>query len=354
VMNRIRSRPVSHKETNGGRRDVGRRAWTWARLLGGALVLAVLVWRLGTGPFLDGVRGLGPGTLLAATAIGAVTTVCSAWRWRVVAAALGVGLPLSAAIAAYYRSQFLNSALPGGVLGDVHRGLRHGADAGDLGRGVRAVVWERITGQVVQLVLALAVLLALPSPLHAPRPLLAAAVAVAVIAVLAAGRVLIRHGPARLARSLRTAAGEVREVLLQPATGPAVVLASLVVCACLLGMFLVAARVAGVDGAPVRLLPLALIVLLAAALPLNIGGWGPREGVAAWVFAADGWGAGRGAAAATAFGVMTLMATLPGAVVLVVEWLRPRPTGPRPEQGASVEAHGVVHSGAQGNGVPHG
>ena len=127
-----------------------RRAWAEARLLGGVLILAVVVWRLGLGPFLDGLRGLGPGTLLAAVAIGALTTVCSAWRWRVVAAALGLGLPLPGAAAACYRSQFLNCTLPGGVVGDVHRGLQHGIDVGDLGRGLRAVVWERVAGQVVQ------------------------------------------------------------------------------------------------------------------------------------------------------------------------------------------------------------
>ena len=38
-------------------------------------------------------------------------------------AGCGVGLPLPSATAAYYRSQFLNTALPGGVLGDVHRGV---------------------------------------------------------------------------------------------------------------------------------------------------------------------------------------------------------------------------------------
>ena len=43
-----------------------RRAWTAARLPGGALIIAALVWRLGVGPFLDGLRGLAPRTLLAA------------------------------------------------------------------------------------------------------------------------------------------------------------------------------------------------------------------------------------------------------------------------------------------------
>jgi len=30
--------------------------WTWGRILGPAVVLAVLVWRLGAGPFIDGLR----------------------------------------------------------------------------------------------------------------------------------------------------------------------------------------------------------------------------------------------------------------------------------------------------------
>ena len=30
--------------------------WAWIRAVGGAGVLAVLVWQVGTGPFLDGVR----------------------------------------------------------------------------------------------------------------------------------------------------------------------------------------------------------------------------------------------------------------------------------------------------------
>jgi hypothetical protein len=57
-------------------------------------------------------------------------------------------------------------------------------------------------------------------------------------------------------------------------------------------------------------------------VPLNVGGWGPREGMAAWAFAAAGLGAEQGVAAATAYGVMGLVATLPGAAVLGVDALR--------------------------------
>ena len=84
-----------------------------------------------------------------------------------------------------------------------------------------------------------------------------------------------------------------------------------------LAVFLVAARTAGVPASPARLLPLALLVLLAMAVPANVAGWGPREGVAAWVFAAAGLGASAGLATAVAYGVLVLVASLPGVAVLV-------------------------------------
>ena len=49
------------------------------------------------------------------------------------------------------------------------------------------------------------------------------------------------------------------------------------------------------------------------AVPMNIAGWGPREGVAAWAFAAAGLSATQGVATAVVYGVMVLVASLPGA-----------------------------------------
>ena len=159
----------------------------WVHLAVAAATLAVLVWRLGAGPFLDGLRTVDGWALAAASGLAVLTTVCCAWRWRVVARGLGVDLPLGTAVASYYRSLFLNVTLPGGVVGDVHRGFSHGRDTSDVGRGLRAVAWERSAGQVVQVVLTVAVLLVLPSPVHAVMPLAALAlVAVAASATQAA------------------------------------------------------------------------------------------------------------------------------------------------------------------------
>ena len=298
-----------------------RAAWWWARLAATAAVLGVLVWRVGTGPFLDGMRTVDGGALAAAAGLAVLTTVCCAWRWRIVARGLGVDLPLSAAVAAYYRSIFLNVTLPGGVVGDVHRGISHGRDTSDIGRGLRAVVWERSAGQVVQVVLTVAVLLVVPSPVRGAMPLVTLALVATVAGVALVARVRPAVGGSRWAR-LRGAAGrDLRTVLLARRAWPAIALASALVVAGHAVTFLVAARTVGVSAPLSQMLPLALLVMLAAALP-NVGGWGPREGVTAWAFAAAGLGASTGVATAVAYGVMVFVASLPGAAVLVAAWVR--------------------------------
>jgi hypothetical protein len=67
------------------------------------------------------------------------------------------------------------------------------------------------------------------------------------------------------------------------------------------------------------MLPIVLLVMAAMVLP-SVAGLGPREGVAAWAFGAAGLGAQRGVATAVVYGIMVLVASLPGAAVLVVAW----------------------------------
>jgi len=240
----------------------------------------------------------------AAGTLAVLTTVCCAWRWRVVARGLGVELSLGTAVAAYYRSLFLNVTLPGGVVGDIHRGISHG--------GLRAVAWERSAGQVVQVVLTVAVLLVVPSPVRGAMPFVALALLVATAGGVLTARARPAIGRSRWARLRRGAARD----LLAVRAWPAVALASALVVAGHAVTFVIAAHAAGATAPPAHLLALALLVLLAGVLP-NVGGWGPREGVTAWAFAAAGLGASLGVATAVVYGVMVFVAALPGAAVLM-------------------------------------
>jgi hypothetical protein len=218
-----------------------RRLISSARALVGVGVLALLVVRMGVAPFVDAIGALRGPAVVWGLAISALTTIFCVWRWREVARGLGIPVPMRAAVGAYYQSQFLDATLPGGVLGDLHRGVSHGRHVGAVGRGLRAVVWERSLGQVVQLSLT------------------------------------------------------------------------------------------------VLLVPL-LLVIVASGLPANVAGWGPREGAAAWAFGAAGLGAAHGVTTAVVYGVMGLVATLPGAIVLVAG--RPLHAASR-RRGASASAGAI-------------
>jgi glycosyltransferase 2 family protein len=166
-----------------------------------------------------------------------------------------------------------------------------------------------------------AVLLVAPSPVRAAMPLVALALLAAAAGVVLAARLRPGAARSRLARLRRAAACDVRDGLLARGAWPAIALASALVVAGHAITFLVAAQAAGVTAPLSRMLPLALLVMLGAALP-NVGGWGPREGVTAWAFAAAGLGASRGVATAVVYGVMVFVASLPGAAVLASTWVR--------------------------------
>jgi hypothetical protein len=294
--------------------------------VGAALLAAVVAW-VGTAPFVDGVRALDLATLALGLALGVVVTAASAWRWRLVAHGLGLELPVGAAIAACYRSQLINMVLPGGVLGDVLRGIDTGRTAGDTPRGLRTVAWERAAGQLVQAAVVVVALLALPSPFRSTLPAVLVGLAVVVGTVVALG-------PARPV--LRADLGGIR----RPQVWPGVLLASVVAVAGLATTYVVAARAVGVTAPVTTLLPVALLVLVAAAVPANLAGWGPREGVAAWAFAAAGLGAADGVATSVAFGVVVLVAALPGALVLLAGTLRGAARPPTAAPVLEGRAHG--------------
>ena len=181
--------------------------------------------------------------------------------------------------------------LPGGVLGDVHRGVRHGRDVGDVGRGLRAVAWERFAGQVVQVALALVVLIACRL-----AGALVDADRAAPVVVGGALAPCVRADPrgADAVGSARAGRADVRDGLLARRAWPRITVASVVVVVGPRGDVPDRRADRRLDRLDGRLLPLAMLVLLAMAVPTNIGGWGPREGVAAWLFAAAGLGAGSG------------------------------------------------------------
>jgi uncharacterized membrane protein YbhN (UPF0104 family) len=302
------------------------------RLAAGVTVLWFLVRLVGAAPFENGLRAVTWPAVVAAVTLTAVTTVCSAWRWRVVTRALGVGIGLAGAIGAYYRSLFLNSVLVGGALGDVHRAVTHGRRAGNMARGLRSVAWERLCGQIIQAVVTAVLLLTLPSPIrHAIPYVLAGVAGIAGCAALVMWGAA-RRGRSRLIHAARAVSDDLRHLLLVPGVWPQLVLASVLVVAGHTATFVIAARVAGSTAPLGELVALLMVVQTATVIPLSIGGWGLREGAAAWAFAAAGLGAATGVTVAILYAVLMLPAVAPGAGLLLADAVRRRRGPGHPEE----------------------
>ena len=167
----------------------------------------------------------------------------------------------------------------------------------------------------MQAVITVAVLLALPSPVRSFVPLAALALAAAMIGVVLVGRLRSRGGRSPLGALPERTGRRPSRCPAHPGALPVVVLASAVVVVGHAATFLIAARTAGATAPLSRLLPLALLAMLAIVLP-SVAGWGPREGATAWAFGAAGLGADLGVATAVVYGVMSLVASAPGALVL--------------------------------------
>lgn len=294
------------------------------RVAGGGLVLVLVLGRLGGGPFQAGLRAVSGTAVLATIGLTALATLASAWRWWAVASALGVPLSLPAAFGAYYRSQLLNSILPGGVAGDGHRAVTHGRRAGGVASALRAVAWERMVGQVVQAGMTAVALLTLPSPVRPIVPyVFAVAVAALLVIVAVRGRWAGRRRRAaddcrgRLAGLTRALATELRYGVLVGNVLPQLLITSTVVVAAHTTTLFIAARLVGVHAQTGELIVLLLLIQTATVIPFSMGGWGPREGMAAWAFAAAGMGAATGVTVTTLYAVLALMALAPGAFFLL-------------------------------------
>lgn len=284
------------------------------RLVVPLLLVAVLVTRVGVEPFLLAGRVVAPFPLVAALVLGLVTTTAQALRWRTVVQGhrAAAELTTSTAVQEYYRSAFLNTALPGGLAGDAVRAWRQRGGQGRpaLRSAAGSVVVERTAGT------ALLFLVAAAAAIGVDLRLSAVLLGVAVVA------------------SVVTAPGCAR---LSPAAQGAVLGWSVVALAALMGMFAVAAAALGTVPGPLDVLILGVILMAGTSLPLGFAGFGPRETVAALTFAAAGLPAESGVATAAAFGVLAVVSVLPGGAVLLHACLRPLRDRPRELSAGQVE-----------------
>lgn len=282
-----------------------------------ALTLLILLWRLADGP--EAARILAsadPWWLVLAVVLLLGNTVLGALRWRATAAPLGIAISRAEAVREYFLAQLVNSALPGGVLGDAGRATRSRHHAG-LGPAAGAVIIERSIGQLAMLATlgaGFAITLAVPGGLDWPTGL-ATAVATALSAFW--GLVLLLALGARRVRPLpgsrldRIVDG-LRRCLAEPGVARRQTALSAGTTFCILTAFACCAAAVGAPLSSAAAVAVVPLVLFAMLLPISIAGWGVREGAALALLPVAGLTEAEALAASVAFGLTALVSTLPG------------------------------------------
>lgn len=245
-----------------------------------------------------------------------VQVMLSAWRWRFTATQLNAPFGLGLAIREYYLATLVNQILPGGVLGDAQRAWRHGRELADWQPAAQAVVIERLSGQIA---IALLVLASWPwLPLPVSEGLYQGLLAIGM--VLAGGLgffwLLRAFTKARLPKSVGRWVQATHSALLTDKALPVQLGISLLIAISYIAVFSCSVLAVGPTAEASLWLPLLAVVLLAMLIPITIAGWGLREGAAALLWPLAGLPAAEGIAAAITYGLVCLLASLPGALFI--------------------------------------
>jgi uncharacterized membrane protein YbhN (UPF0104 family) len=310
----------------------GRRALAVAGRLAVSVTLLWLVSRyVDVDEVLARLAGLSLGWVALGLAVSVLQVGVLAWRWRFTAARLGIDLPLREALSEYYLGILLNQVLPGGVTGDVSRAWRHARTEAPTGPSVRAVILERVSAQVVMTLAAVVSVLMLPWASGAVR-LTVAFVTTSVLMLVLARVARVAMGARRMRSDSRMGRiwADVHQALLTREAFAAQLASAILVVASYIVVFLVAARAVGMETSIQAMLPLVAPVLMTMLIPVTVAGWGIREAAAAALWGVAGLTPDDGAAVAVTYGLLVLVSSAPGLIVLMRDLIAGRGRRARP------------------------
>ncbi len=266
---------------------------------------------------------------LAALAVGVMILqlLVASRRWQAILQSLAVTLPLHRLWRHCWVAQCFSQALPSAVGGDVIRVWLVHREGVTVRTATISVVLDRVLG-LFALVTVVALAMLLPSTVTAdPRARTILWLLVAVAAAGMAAALLLASLPSRwfagrrvtrlafeLAIGIRNIIAGRRSALIVVSTAILVHLLSIV------GIWLLA-RALDLHVGVLALATTVPVALLAASVPISIGGWGVREGVLVELLAAQGIAADSGLALSVLFGLALALASLPGGAW----WLGGRP-----------------------------
>jgi uncharacterized protein (TIRG00374 family) len=278
---------------------------------------------------LRNISSLNPLYALAGMAVLSGQVMITALRWHSVLRSLGTSPPLPNLFRLSYVAAFLNTCLPAGIAGDVARAwlVRDGKTG--LGAAVTSVLLDRVVALLSLLLLAAAVepfawrQVAADAGLAAAIPLLALCGLAGTVTLVNADRMTpwLRASRMRIANSLAAALDlmsvNARRVFrLGPGVAALFAFAlagHLAICA---AVWIFAAGL-GIGIGIAQCLLVVPLVLLVTAVPISLGGWGPREFAMVYLLGLSGVAGSDALTLSIEFGLCATLAGLPGAWIWI-------------------------------------
>lgn len=284
-------------------------------------ILAVILSRV---PFRDVLARATEGAVLSlfpALVLSLVSIVLVALRWRLLAGWLGLAMPRGLAVRALFLAVFGGQVLPSSIGADVLRGWLLARHTSGIGRIVASLMADRLVGLFAACLL---VLLANSAARQLPAPY---AGFIGPAAVLASGAVLLAFvlgcsgvlGASALSR-VQAAMKEVKPiegVTLQPRPVLLAIAIALAVHGATVFMAALTAKAYGVDASLELWMSIIPLSVIASAMPISINGWGVREAAVVFLAATMGVPAADALLVSMTLGVLNMIASLPGAFVML-------------------------------------
>jgi uncharacterized protein (TIRG00374 family) len=302
----------------------------------GALI-AYLLWLIDVERTASLIASSNPAQIAGALAIFLVTTWGMSWRWQLLLASKGIREPLGWLTKLYFVSYAAGQVLPTSIGGDAVRIVEHARRRpAAKAEAVAAILMERAVGAAGTLLMV-----ALGLGLVAGRfenLTLVFWIEVAFAAILAAAAVLLfsrrtsRHlldtvfplgRRLRLERPLSSLYLAMHEYRSRPGVLALVLLATLAVQVPRFGAIWLCGDAIGVELSPVPYLLLGPLLFLVMMVPFTINGLGVREAFFVAYLAQFGVSADAAFATGFLFYVVTVVASLPGALILLWRSVRP-------------------------------
>jgi glycosyltransferase 2 family protein len=301
-------------------------------------ILAYLLWQIDVGKTIDLIRSSNGWYLLAAYAIFLATTVGMAWRWGALLASKGMREPLPWLTKLYFMGYAAGQILPTAIGGDAVRIAAHARRRpGRGGESAAAVLMERVLGAAGTLLLV-AIGLVFAIGRYDDIALVVWLEGIFVVATALTFLVMFsrrantwlqaRSGSRRLARALQSVWQALHDYRLKPRVLVLVTAVTVGIQAIRIVAIWLCGEAVGVNVSVLVYIVMGPLLFLIMLIPFTINGLGVREAFFIAFLGRFGVSADEAFATGFLFYAIAIGASLPGALIILWESLRP----PRPAQ----------------------